>query len=151
VSDDQDRLGWDRASSGDPRIEAIRARIPAAWGKFIDAPPGWWDLIAELDAQLRALEPDYGVHQVKEKSGGLRYYVDLEGIAPEIARVMQSLITAAETASFATCVVCGKPGEAVVRDPTQLPEVKTLCREHRAEGTWVPAADLDWDKQPGEG
>jgi hypothetical protein len=36
---------------------------------------GWQPLIDELDRQLRELDPDYMVLQIKEKFGGLRYYV----------------------------------------------------------------------------
>ena len=32
-------------------------------------------MIVGLDAQLAALDPEYTVHQVKEKFGGLRFYI----------------------------------------------------------------------------
>jgi hypothetical protein len=34
----------------------------------------WYPLLVELDEQLGALLPNYVLHQVKEKFGGLRYY-----------------------------------------------------------------------------
>ena len=55
-------------------LERIMARIPAGWGRWIDCGPGWYPLLAELDAHLGALIPDYEIHQVKEKYGTLRFY-----------------------------------------------------------------------------
>ncbi len=55
-------------------LVAILRRIPDEWGRWISCGSGWYPLIAELDEQLRALLPNYVIHQVKEKFGGLRYY-----------------------------------------------------------------------------
>lgn len=56
-------------------IEAIRSRIPDAWGKWVGGPQRWWPILVRLNEEISALEPDYEVHQVKEKFGGLRYYI----------------------------------------------------------------------------
>lgn len=110
-----------------PQVEAIRERIPERWGKWIDVGPGWFPLLAELDAQLARLDPAYVVHQCKSKFGGLRFYADttLEGaIADEFA----ALIRAAETASQTRCEECGAPGRLIdVRG-----WMTTLCAEHEA-------------------
>lgn len=55
-------------------LAAILRRIPDGWGRWIGCDSGWYALIVELDEQLRALLPNYAIHQVKEKFGGLRYY-----------------------------------------------------------------------------
>ena len=58
------------------KLSAIMARIPNGWGKWISCGPGWYGILAELDDELSALDPNYEVHQVKEKYGTLRYYAD---------------------------------------------------------------------------
>jgi hypothetical protein len=55
-------------------LAAMLRRIPDGWGRWISCDRGWYSLIVELDEQLRALLPNYVIHQVKEKYGGLRYY-----------------------------------------------------------------------------
>lgn len=68
--------------------------------------PGWGDIIARLVADLEKLGWDGDVHQVKEKFGGLRFYVGAE--APGVGdRIVQ-----AESESLRTCEECGSPGEA---------------------------------------
>jgi len=55
-------------------LAAILRRITDGWGRWIACDSGWYSLIVELDEQLRALLPNYVIHQIKEKFGGLRYY-----------------------------------------------------------------------------
>lgn len=55
-------------------LAAMLRRIPDGWGRWIGCGSGWYALIVELDEQLCALLPNYAIHQVKEKFGGLRYY-----------------------------------------------------------------------------
>ena len=55
-------------------LRGMLVRIPDGWGRWISCDRGWYPLLVELDEQLRTLLPDYVVHQVKEKFGGLRYY-----------------------------------------------------------------------------
>ena len=57
--------------------------------------------------------------QVKEKFGGLRFY--LKNSTPEIDKAVQL----AETMSYNTCEVCGKRGTR--RDTSWI---RTLCNEH---------------------
>lgn len=39
--------------------------------------PEWSDLLKETDAALEALIPGYNISQIKDKFGGLRYYIDI--------------------------------------------------------------------------
>ncbi len=55
-------------------LTAMLRRIPDGWGRWISCDSGWHSLIVELDERLRALLPNYVIHQLKEKYGGLRYY-----------------------------------------------------------------------------
>lgn len=57
-------------------VERLKARIPEVWGKWVDVPEGWIPRLGELDERLAAIDPDYVLHQCKEKFLGLRYYID---------------------------------------------------------------------------
>lgn len=105
---------------------------------------GWQPLIEKLHADLNEVNPDYELQQVKEKWGGLRYYVGYS-LTPssepdkkmsETDKKMQELIQAAESASFDICEVCGEPGE--IRNTGY---VKTLCDNHHAEREATRAAN----------
>jgi hypothetical protein len=88
-------------------LQHIIDRIPAQWGKWIQVAPGWHRIVLDLDDALAKLDPNYEVHQVKEKWGGLRYYCSLD--TPEAI----ALIEAAEVKAAATCESCGAPGRLV--------------------------------------
>jgi hypothetical protein len=85
---------------------------------------GWEPLIRELSDKIETYnrqnlpnEPVQAV-QVKEKFGGLRFYV--YGGTEEI----WDLIDEAEEKSFTICEFCGKPGK-----PRATGWIKTLCDE----------------------
>lgn len=90
-----------------PKLATILNRIPKQWGKWVDVGPGWHPIVIELDQQLAAIDPNYEIHQVKEKFGGLRYYCSLETDTQGA-----KLIKAAETKCWVTCDQCGDPGVA---------------------------------------
>jgi hypothetical protein len=73
------------------------------------------NVVPEEDLQVVAT-------QVKEKFGGLRFYVT--GANDRV----RGMIDMAEAMSYQTCDVCGNPGKAV-NDGW----VVTLCEPHRAE------------------
>jgi hypothetical protein len=91
---------------------------------------GWYNIIYNLSSNIEKLivampedqrEP-YNVVQVKEKFGGLRFYMDSE------TDEMSNLISDAEEESYKTCEECGKPGKQIGGG-----WIKTLCAEHRYE------------------
>jgi hypothetical protein len=110
-----------------------------AFGFEVD--DGWFDLIYELSKKLEAayqkLPPEErakwdevrgGVaEQVKEKWGGLRFYIS--GGNDE----MYQAITEAEEKSFTTCEACGKPGKSGRSVGNWW--IKTLCDECRSKNT----------------
>lgn len=57
-------------------LKRIIERIPEGWGRWISCDKGWYRLIAQLDAELAKIAPDYEVHQIKEKYGVLVVYAD---------------------------------------------------------------------------
>lgn len=73
--------------------------------------PGWRPLIEELDKVLTRVAPEHRIAQVKEKFGGLRYYVDnLDGTN---AAQVYAAIELAERLSYRICEDCGAPGTSV--------------------------------------
>ena len=91
-------------------IAAILARIPPGWGRWIGCGKGWYPLLLETDQKLAALDPEYLVHQVKEKFGGLRFYHQFvtEGADYHAGGAIE---VEAERKSFTICEVCGEPGQ----------------------------------------
>jgi len=94
--------------------------------------PGWSDIAWDLHKKLLKEDPDYVIYQVKEKFGGLRYYV---GIMTEQG---YEYIQEAEELSLQTCEECGRPG-ALRRD---MSWIRTLCNyDHKVakinERLWV--------------
>ena len=87
--------------------------------------PGWQDICWRLHAELMAIDPGYNPVQVKEKFGGLRYYIDstYEWDTPEW-EAMNEAITVAEKESLKTCEDCGQPGE--LRSKNRY-WIRTLC------------------------
>ena len=84
---------------------------------------GWFDLIWSLCEDLEKIAKDEDfeleVFQVKEKFGGLRFYID-EGTVSIHERIKK-----AENKSYEICEVCGKPGR--IDDSRRW--VRTLCEE----------------------
>jgi hypothetical protein len=67
--------------------------------------PGWSDIVYDLHKKLLQENPDYVIHQVKEKFAGLRYYVG------QMTEQGYKYIQEAEELSFQTCEECGRPGK----------------------------------------
>lgn len=84
--------------------------------------PGWGDILTRLIDDLFELGWDGSVLQVKEKFGGLRFYV---GHASD---AVYERIRNAENESLETCEQCGKPGS-----PRGDGWIKTSCGEHEAK------------------
>lgn len=103
-------------------------------GYYSDRPPimdcgffsvnnGWFNLIKELIEDLIALGWDKQTYQVKEKFGGLRFYINT-GSKEIFDRIIK-----AENDSYEICERCGQKGE--IR--TDLGWYYTLCDNHYNE------------------
>ena len=67
---------------------------------------GWFELIKELCEKLQKMNLEgFSVLQVKEKFGGLCFYVGL--IETEKADTVYRLINEAESKSYKICEICG--------------------------------------------
>ncbi|GAB5901072.1 hypothetical protein OKHIL_68810 [Mycolicibacterium mageritense] len=103
-------------------LRAIMRRIPPGWGRWISCSRGWYPIVIQLDHDLAEIDPDYEVHQCKEKLAGLRYYyrTEVEGARKH----MDALVDAAEEKCEVTCELCGDPG---TRHTTPHGWLRTLC------------------------
>jgi hypothetical protein len=99
----------------------ILERIPEHWGRWISCGSGWYPLLIELNEKLAQIEPDYEIHQVKEKFGTLRYYIGT--IDHDRFDQMSKIIDSYESKSAITCETCGSEGEL----RSQRYWYRTLC------------------------
>jgi hypothetical protein len=76
------------------------------WG--IETGSGWFQLIYDLSKAIVKLDDTVEAVQVKEKFGGLRFYVS--GGKEETWRKAEELIDEAEDKSLHVCEECGEPG-----------------------------------------
>ncbi|QNJ94872.1 hypothetical protein HZU40_11840 [Mycolicibacterium fluoranthenivorans] len=107
-------------------IETILRRIPTNWGRWLSVDAGWYPLVIATDAQLARLDPDYRVHQIKEKFGTLCYYFWPSSDDPgaQLLDAMYAITDDAERVSSITCERCGQPGTL---HQSRRAWVKTLC------------------------
>jgi hypothetical protein len=80
-------------------------REPIADAGFLCVGPGWYPLIKELIEDLIEMGWDKETCQVKEKFGGLRFYIN------EGSDEIHDRITEAERQSYEICEITGKPGQ----------------------------------------
>lgn len=86
---------------------------------------GWIPIIDRLATDLIALGWDRDLHQVKEKFGGLRFYIGAS------SQEMEERISMAEDESYKTCENCGDFGEKSAVGYWLLTLCKT-CHDARA-------------------
>jgi hypothetical protein len=99
--------------------------------------PGWEPLVDELHAEVLKRFPGVVVEQVKEKFGGLRYYVAKRSINESTS----ALIHEYEARSLRTCEWCGTTEGVEVKAPEGR-WLKALCSSHheawaRGERWWL--------------
>lgn len=90
---------------------------------------GWFELIYDMCKKIKSITKLKGVvvaQQVKEKFGGLRFYIYSHPKNEQIGNKIYTLINDAAAKSFTTCEICGAPGK---RNKTGW--LSTLCEEHR--------------------
>jgi hypothetical protein len=91
--------------------------------EVFDVDSGWYPLIKDLIEDLIKLGWDKQICQVKEKFGGLRFYINTG--SDEIFK----RIHLAENQSYEICETCGEKGEM----RTDLGWYSTLCNKHYEE------------------
>jgi hypothetical protein len=67
---------------------------------------GWRKIVLEADQMLSRIDPDYKIHQVKEKFGTLRFYYGSEKTGVD-RKIMDAIVESAERKSHSICEDCG--------------------------------------------
>jgi hypothetical protein len=106
-------------SIGGLKLGYYSDREPITNVGFFECDSGWYQLIKDLITDLIELGWNKEVCQVKEKFGGLRFYIN------EGSDEMHDRISKAENDSYQTCEVTGKPGQL----RTDIGWYTTLCEE----------------------
>lgn len=94
---------------------------PITKTNFFQVKEGWYNIIQACIDELLKLGWNKRIHQVKEKFGGLRFYVGDEDMPTGGYEVIEKY----EKLSITTCEICGNDG--VLRKGNWL---KTLCEAH---------------------
>ncbi len=95
-------------------------REPITSRYFISCDDGWLDLIEDLIKELIDAGWNKEITQIKEKFGGLRFYIN-EG-SDEIFDIIRKY----EEKSYIICEICGKPGKLIKNNGWY----KTVCEQH---------------------
>jgi hypothetical protein len=90
------------------------------WGFDID--DGWFNIVYDLSKKITEIAPEVQALQVKEKYGGLRFYIG--EVLNEHADIIYKLIYDAEEKSFKTCELCGTIENVTTNEQNWI---KTLC------------------------
>lgn len=106
--------------------EPIRKHVHPEDPYWCVLPEGWTDIVCKMNEHLEALEPDYILHQVKEKFGGLRYYTHTPNRPNDRDDLFHIIVSYYETLSFTICDQCGEHGTRWIKDGY----VRTRCRDH---------------------
>lgn len=122
--EEQEEVRWQE------ELNAKRLKTKSWYGCI--APDGWKDIVLKADEMMAFIDPDYEIHQIKEKFGTLRYYF---GTTFEYGTVQSNIMEAierwAESRSANTCESCGKYGE--LRDYSWIVTLCDKCDEERKE------------------
>ena len=89
-------------------INEVLAKMKTSYGKVISCDKGWYPLIEECHTELKAVDPDYEILQIKEKFGGLRFY--FESLDGGKYPKMHEIVRKYEEKSLTVCEVTGNGG-----------------------------------------
>lgn len=91
------------------QIEKLKEKIAPGWMQVIQVDEGWYQLVVDCDRELSLFDPRYKILQIKEKFGGLRYYIKPSETCYEPRR-LHDVISKYEEIAAKTCEATGKPG-----------------------------------------
>lgn len=97
--------------------------------EYFECSEGWYPLIDKLSERLEEVNNSLGdgyIHaaQVKNKFGGLRFYIDTENVSTADYNMVQSFIDEAESLSYSTCELCS---DAI--DKKNITRYKSICQK----------------------
>lgn len=90
--------------------------------KYIEINEGWFDIVEELCENILLADPleSFCVSQIKEKFGGLRFYVN-----SPTSEEIKNLIRYTENKSFFVCELCASNnGSKIIMEGW----IRTLCK-----------------------
>jgi hypothetical protein len=102
---------------------------------WVECNEGWHPIIDDLSKEVSEIAKKFpaingenriNVVQIKEKFGGLRYYVDYHSMSDDDIQQIEYVIRNAEMKTFIICEDCGGNGEKV--SPKRY-WMKTLCTD----------------------
>lgn len=92
-------------------METVRRRMAPGSGRIIAVDEGWYQLVVSCDAELTLLDEGYLILQIKEKFGGLRFYMEpKESTKDDVREKMQEIVDGYEAMSLKTCEATGQTG-----------------------------------------
>lgn len=107
-------------------------RFAPRWGHWWPR-EGWFNLIDEALTMLAEMRPDFQLHQVKEKFGGLRIYTSYDG-DKEVREAMAPFIARA----YSTCEWCGSEEDTRQNDEGWILTLCADCHTKRDAGGKAP-------------
>lgn len=119
-------------------FEDIWSRTVDGYDPYIHVGMGWAGLIKECHKALYSFDPNYRIYQIKEKFGGLRYYV-----RPSIDALVyktNAIINPFEKRSYLICEICGQNGNLRRKNGMY----RTLCVEHGPESDGFISASASY-------
>ena len=123
-------MGWQE------ELNAKRLKTKGWYGCV--APDGWQKIIEDTDNMLAYIDPDYEIHQIKEKFGTLRYYFGTTKTGFD-REIMYTIASNAEYRSGNLCEQCAGFGE--LRKSGNW--LKTLCDECASELGYVLVNEVE--------
>lgn len=95
---------------------------------------GWFKIIDELSRKITEISQHCEAVQVKEKFGGLRFYIQYrENESEEVCEKVYKLIDEAEDESFETCEICGTKEKVETSGDGWISTLCENCRKMRDE------------------
>ena len=128
----------------DEFLKELKEKFPRLYPEriWVEYGSGWYELIRSLSKEIYELYDSWGekyssvpyVVQMKEKFGGLRYYMwsGESEIEETDYKQLHDLVDKYERLSFTVCESCSKPGKNDVTEPDVI-WYTTLCEDCRNE------------------
>lgn len=88
---------------------------------------GWESILRRCIFELRSLDGEFTILQIKEKFGGLRFYYTCKA---SVSEACDWVVRMAEANAGRTCETCGEAGQPSTGSGWWI---KTLCPQHATE------------------
>lgn len=104
----------------------LRTDFPQFDFNYIECGNGWLGLLYNMATELSRLNCSVEFLQIKEKFGGLRVYIHVEGKDADLAYELEDKY---EKLSYKYCEMCGTTDNVTVEGSW----IKTLCKSCRSK------------------